>query len=378
VTNELAKALGTRLHREAVGITSQWIELVRASMHYRPRVELGIDTLRDHGPRLVREIWEFVAGNRDRPGDDVLDHLHVVVEERHGRGHDVQEVLREFDLLSEIVYDTMRDLADAQAAPGTAVAETGRRLHRGLTVLGTMTAGLYEEADRNSRRADRGRAARFRDDLAHEMKNPLGAALGALHNLGEEEITEPELRKRMLGLAERNVRRALDLLDDLRKMVEGEGGAEPEEPRSVQSLVDAVLVEVSEEAKRQEVELRVADPLPDVRVDGPRVQLALVNLAWNAVKYSDPAKPERWIEIRASATEHDVKVEVQDNGIGIPAENRDRVFRRFARAHPEHGDGTGLGLPIARDALRQIGGDIEVESEEGSGSTFVISVPTCG
>ncbi|HUG39563.1 MAG TPA: sensor histidine kinase [Longimicrobiales bacterium] len=375
MTNEFARTLGKRLHDEAVGITARWIELVHASMHYRPRAELGIDTLRDHGPRLVREIGEFVAGSRDRPAEEVLDHLREVVDARHGRGHDVQEVLGEIDLLAEILFETMRDLTGADPSPASMVAETGRRLHRGLTVIGTVTAGLYEEADRHVRRADRERDARFRDDLAHEMKNPLGAALGALQTLHEEDLADVEMQDRMLSLAVRNVRRALELLDDLRNLARGDAPAQATEPRSLQSLVDAVLVEVSEEARRQEVELRVAEPLPDARVDGPRVQLALVNVVWNAVKYSDPDKPERWVEIRASATNRHVDLRVQDNGVGIPADSRDRVFRRFARAHPEHTDGTGLGLPIARDGLLQIGGAIQVDSDEGVGSTFIIRAP---
>lgn len=64
-----------------------------------------------------------------------------------------------------------------------------------------------------------------------------------------------------------------------------------------------------------------------------------------------------------------------DNGLGIPPEAQDRLFTRFFRAHPDHAEGTGLGLSLTREAIRQIGGDVGVESEVGRGSTFYIIAP---
>lgn len=347
-------------------------------MHYRPRTELGVDTLREHGPRLVWEVAGFVGGDHGRPREEVLEHLREIVEIRRSRGHDVQEVLREFDLLGEVLFDALRDLAASRPPDPQDVSETGRRLHRGLAVIGTMTAGLFEEADLRERRLERERSARFRDDLAHEIKNPLGAALNALLTVREAGLGEDkELRERMLTLSERNVRRGLDLLDDLRTLA-GETGPDdelPQEPTPLDSMIDAVVVEVSEEARTQGVELRVTDDPPPTEVDRSRVQLALVNLVWNGIKYADPAKNERWVAIDAEETDDRLRIEVADNGVGIPPDQVERVFERFFRGRTGNGNGSGLGLPIARDAVRQIGGEIEVESEEGVGSRFTVTIP---
>lgn len=378
LNNEFAHATAHTFCSDAAHLTSQWIELVTATMHYRPRADLGVDTLRDHGPRLVREAAGFVGGDRGRPRGDVLEHLREVVEIRRSRGHDVQEVLREFDLLGEVLFDALRDLAVSRKPDPQQLSETGRRLHRGLAVIGTMTAGLYEEADRTERRMERQRSTRFRDDLAHEIKNPLGAALNALLTLREEGLGEdPELRARMLTLSERNVRRGLDLLDDLRTLADGADPNDeaPQEATPLATVIDAVVVEVSEEARRQSVELRVAGDLPAINVDRSRVQLALVNLVWNGIKYSDPTEDDRWVSVNAETTDDRLRIEVADNGVGIPPDQVERVFERFFRGSSEHGDGSGLGLPIPRDAIRQIGGGIEVESEEGAGSRFAATIP---
>lgn len=375
MTDSFTTTIATALRDEAAALTGRWVELIDVSMHYRPRPESALDMLRDHGPRLIREIAAFVDGERGAPRSDMLEHLREMVTIRRERGHDVQELLREVDLLGEVLYDALRDLSVATEHSAAGNSDAARRLHRGLAVIGTMVAGLYEEHENTDRRAKEERAKRFRDDLAHEIKNPLGAALGALSTLAEEDIGDPALRDRMRGLAERNVRRALDLVDDLRTMAEDDGGAETQQPRSIQSLVEGVLAEVSDAAARNGVELRTPSPLPDVRIDGPRVQLALVNTAWNAIKYADPSKDERIAEICAALEGDQVVIHVRDNGVGIPPESVDRVFERFFRADPGRSNGSGLGLPIAREAVRQIGGDITVESEEGIGTTFRIRAP---
>jgi signal transduction histidine kinase len=68
-------------------------------------------------------------------------------------------------------------------------------------------------------------------------------------------------------------------------------------------------------------------------------------------------------------------VHVSDNGLGIPAEQHDNIFQRHFRAHPERGNGTGLGLMIVREEVEQLGAEIEFSSEPGVGSTFRFSLP---
>jgi signal transduction histidine kinase len=104
----------------------------------------------------------------------------------------------------------------------------------------------------------------------------------------------------------------------------------------------------------------------------------------NAIKYSDPAKEKRWVEILGRVTSPDdaaeaqTIVEVRDNGLGVPEEKRSRLFERFYRAHEDTQadiDGTGLGLSIVRETAASMGGRTWAEFLE-DGSAFCFSIPT--
>jgi signal transduction histidine kinase len=136
-------------------------------------------------------------------------------------------------------------------------------------------------------------------------------------------------------------------------------------------------------AKARSVTVRIDPNLPPVEVSAAAVELCLTNLLANAIKYSDPSSDDRWVEVRGRALTRDdgsgeVVVEVADNGIGVPAEVRSRLFQRFFRAHEvsmPHVEGTGLGLSIIRDTVGGLGGRAWAEFP-AKGSVFAFSLPS--
>jgi two-component system OmpR family sensor kinase len=133
-------------------------------------------------------------------------------------------------------------------------------------------------------------------------------------------------------------------------------------------------------ADARAVEIRIADGLPTLTVDVGRLELAFVNLLSNAIKYSDPNKQERYVEVAAVTHDGWVRIDVRDNGVGIPETALGTVFERFTRAHTDDGamvhvGGIGLGLAIVEDCVRAMGGQIEVQSAEQQGTTFTITLP---
>ncbi|MFL5433355.1 MAG: sensor histidine kinase, partial [Myxococcales bacterium] len=119
------------------------------------------------------------------------------------------------------------------------------------------------------------------------------------------------------------------------------------------------------------------DPgLPAVAVDRDAMAQAVLNLLHNAVKYTGP---DKLIRLRGRRGGNGtVAIEVADNGVGIRPHERKRIFERFYRADDllsRHTEGTGLGLAIAKRIVEAHGGRIEVESQEGKGSTFRIEIP---
>ncbi|HVR83501.1 MAG TPA: ATP-binding protein, partial [Planctomycetota bacterium] len=105
------------------------------------------------------------------------------------------------------------------------------------------------------------------------------------------------------------------------------------------------------------------------------LQLVLVHLLSNAIKFVDPGVPAQVVIGVEEAPEH-VRIVIQDNGIGIPAEHHERIFGLFEQlALPESYPGTGIGLAIAKKAMERMGGRIDFESVPGKGSRFWVDLP---
>jgi len=134
---------------------------------------------------------------------------------------------------------------------------------------------------------------------------------------------------------------------------------------------------IAQGAEARSIEIRCELPDPPLRTMGDRRQLvsALYNLLENAAKYSDEGSV---VTLRAVANGDDIDLEVSDHGVGIPARDLERVFERFYRvdrARSRETGGTGLGLSIVKHVAENHGGTVEVESEEGEGSTFTLAIP---
>jgi signal transduction histidine kinase len=142
--------------------------------------------------------------------------------------------------------------------------------------------------------------------------------------------------------------------------------------------------QLRESARAHGVEIRIPADLPSIDVSAAAFELCLSNLLANAIKYSDPAKEKRWVEVRAYTTapndgaRPETIVEVRDNGLGVPEDRRQHLFERFFRAHEDIDreiDGTGLGLSIVRDAITSLGGRAWAEFHE-DGTSFLFTMPS--
>lgn len=221
----------------------------------------------------------------------------------------------------------------------------------------------------------------FNRALTHELRNRIGAAMGAAQMLGEfPELEEPE-RQQLSGVVYRNVESVGAVLDNLAELARL-GAADTRQQRHVTlgAAVAEAARQLREAARKQGVEIRIGE-LPPIEVNAAAVELCLTNFLSNSIKYSDPNKARRWVEVRAVTPPGDdaceVIVEVRDNGIGVPVEQRERLFERFFRAHEETRPsiaGTGLGLSIVRETVEALGGRAWAEFLP-SGSVFSISLP---
>jgi chemotaxis family two-component system sensor kinase Cph1 len=151
-----------------------------------------------------------------------------------------------------------------------------------------------------------------------------------------------------------------------------------EEGVVLRAATDEVLVEVlidyGEEIREKGVEMVIEKDLPPVKVDPIRLRQVLMNLIGNAIKYiGDNAKPR--IEIGARTEGETVILHISDNGVGIQREDQDKIFEPFKRFTSDGSHGLGIGLATVKRVVEGWGGNIQVESKPGEGTTFLFSAP---
>jgi signal transduction histidine kinase len=250
-----------------------------------------------------------------------------------------------------------------------------------LVQQATATRYLQRMTVRVREREDRLQA--FDRALTHELRNRIGAILGASQILETLDVADTD-RRRLAAVVARNaagMRVVLDNLLELTRIAGGGGGSRQERHVLLGAAVAEAVRQLRDMSDADVIDVIVED-MPPVEVSAAAVELALANLVSNAIKYADPAKPSRWVRISGQHTgEGDaahVVVTVRDNGLGVPVEARPRLFERFFRAHATSKatiEGTGLGLSIVREAIQELGGRVWVEFPDDGGAAFMFTIP---
>jgi signal transduction histidine kinase len=370
--------LGGELHRRSAELTRLWLDRLTARLDVHPRRIFPSDTLLNDMPEVLRAVSDYLCSGGDIGAEQIVrNEMTKLARLRREQGYDIDEILAEFEILGKILYDALREEArkfGRKVSPDYAV-EVGERLYRALMVITTITATTFREEGFQDRRERARLLGSFGRDLAHELRNRLSTAETALHLLDQEDL-DAATRERVLLALRRTVKRIEGVADDVHALAIAQGSEETAQGRrlSLRALLEETVTELRGMAEERGVRIEAREMVPDVQVDATRVELALINLIGNAVKYSDPAKEERWVRVSVQRDERWWRISVEDNGVGIPDGMQDRVFEQFVRAHPAVAEGSGLGLAIAREAVEQMGGRIWLESRTGVGTTFAFTV----
>jgi two-component system phosphate regulon sensor histidine kinase PhoR len=219
----------------------------------------------------------------------------------------------------------------------------------------------------------------FIANVSHELKTPLSTIKACAETLRDGAMNDSDTAQRFLGRIEEQSDRLHNLILDMLSLARIESGQEAFEIEPVDvAAVSAQCVESHQQpADAKGIRLLCEPGLPQLTVQADREGLAeiLNNLLDNAVKYT-PSGGSVTLRWRAAGTMG--RIEVADTGIGIREEHRKRVFERFYRvdkARSRELGGTGLGLAIVKHLTQSFGGRVDVESEPGHGSTFIVELP---
>jgi signal transduction histidine kinase len=275
-----------------------------------------------------------------------------------------------------------REIADlgssVRSMAGRLIADE-KALRAKVEELSTTTRHLGETREQLAGSEHMASVGRLAAGVAHEIGNPIAAIMG-MHDIIEDTETPEETRTDFLRRMRKETERINVVVRDLLDYARPESGP----PSGRQALADVAevtsdalaLVRPQKEWKGVDVKIDVASGL-HVRLSPQRLTQVLLNLLLNAgaVLYDKPHDAARSVTVRARMSgDARARIEVEDNGSGVAAEMRDRIFDPFVTTK-DVGSGTGLGLAVCRGIIEGAAGRISVDATYTAGARFVVELP---
>jgi two-component system sensor histidine kinase SenX3 len=292
----------------------------------------------------------------------LLDHIEMA---KNGlRSHRLRDALVDGDAAA------LRDSATLQIELPTRVIESTAHAARPPGTVVVVVRDITELRGLDRMRRD------FIANASHELKTPAASILALAETLRAAQ-RDPAAVGRLLRRLEHEALRLMSLVRDLLALSRIEEGQPPSLPLDFRRVVEAEAGRMRADAQGAGLRLDVDLGREDIVLTGSDSDLTLMvhNLVDNAIRYT-PGGGAISVTLRRCANR--AELSVTDTGVGIPAEDLTRVFERFFRvdaARARQTGGTGLGLSIVRNVAQAHGGDVDVVSEVGRGSTFTVRLP---
>jgi signal transduction histidine kinase len=386
ILSGFTELIAERMRAEHRVLAARWFERLLDLLPVDARHVFPTESLLDHIPALILEVAGYLREPDDQAiaaNTTILEKARELGELRHGQRASLHQVLREYQVLNGVlVAFVVEEMERLQLTPlPVESVSLVSRLNQAVHLLSQSTVESFVTLYTRTIAEQNERLEQFTRMAAHEWRQPVGALLFGINLLTRSDLDAPQT-ERTLSAVERNVQHLIELtrkLEVLARVQDRTDGPIVQEV-SAGTVAREAARQLREMAHARGVEVRIADDMPTLTVDVGRLELALLNLLSNAIKYSDAAKPERYVDVRGGADGAWCRLEIRDNGVGIPDEALPRVFQRFTRAHTERDDllhvgGIGLGLSITEDCVRAMGGQIDVRSVEREGTAFVLTLP---
>jgi signal transduction histidine kinase len=367
-----------------VELASRWLQRLRELLPVPAASVFPSESLLDHIPDLIEHLAEDLAAPGEHPlvaNTSVIAKAQELGDLRYRQQASVHQLLREYRLLAEVLSgfvseEIIRHQLDTHASESLAVAA---RLHEAVFLLMQTTVDTFVARYAETVAHQTTRLEGFNRMVSHELRQPLGTIRSAVELLRREDVV-PDVRERSLEIIESNSRRMATLTTRLLTLSSLAVDSLETQEVDLAQLVNDSIDQLAEMAAGRQVKLAVQVPAVRIVTDIARVDLIVVNLVSNAIKYSDPSKEERTVTISAVEDGDHVCLSVADNGVGVPTADLDRVFDGFYRAHAARdrelgADGLGLGLAIVAECARHIGATLALRSDDGSGTTFTVRIP---
>jgi len=211
---------------------------------------------------------------------------------------------------------------------------------------------------------------RLTSQIAHELNNPIYGIMNTLELL-KTEIPPESKRRRILELSLSEIQRLSEMLRNMLSFSKPE--EEKRRPVKIDELIEGILLVMEKQMKESNIQVEASfdSDIPEVMASTNQMRQVMLNILKNAKE----AMPKGGtLTVRTTREGNKVLIHIQDTGIGIPEEIRDKIFEAFFTTKQKV-KGVGLGLSVCYGIIKDHGGEIKVESEEGKGTTFTLSLP---
>jgi signal transduction histidine kinase len=390
--------LAERMTEAGNELARRWLDRVVALNVVDPEHVFPTRELLDHIPELIAGIAASLRPVSDG-GVEVASNPAIMAKARqlgqlrHTLGFSLQGVLKEYEVLGAILVHFLGEESraldlDRRAVP--AAFDMARRLHLALSTVLQATVDTYVDEYLDG-------ISRFERALGDQLRRPLAAAQGASELLAAGDSPLPPIERERL---QKTIRSSLAGMErSMQELVEFSAArfrrTLDRQRLRISDVVTDVRKQLRETAAARDVRIYIVTPMPELDVDAAGLEAVLEVLLSNAIRFSDPAKPERHVSVGCVLTEDDGWVlYVRDNGIGMTADEQRAALRpppdapgspgaarelptlTEAAAPSASGATAGLGLWLARQVVERWGGRLWVESAPKLGSIFFLSLPT--
>ena len=379
-----AHVLASSLRSASQALAERWLARIAERGNIDPESVYPV-TQRHNISLIILGVADYVDNTHESGvGSRMIGKAIELGALRFHQGFDAYEIFKEYELLAGVLYahlDTLADEALVEHRAHAAVLLCGRRLFGAVSLL-QQASILHFLRLADAKKAQREEHLRaFNRSLSHEIKNQIGALVGAGDALVTIAGLEHPERDRLIDIIVRNARVMQHTVENLLALSRTDGDARQHHRLRLSVAAREAARQLRDNSQRADVEIRLAE-FPDVEVNAAAVELCVTNYLSNAIKYADPKKRHRFAVISGSVEaapngQREVVIRVSDNGLGVPPEKRRGLFQRFYRAHDRastRAEGTGLGLSIVSETVVSLGGRAWAEFPS-TGSVFAFSLP---
>jgi signal transduction histidine kinase len=384
VAHDFGSQIAERMVAAHQTLAAKWLERLNALLPVDANDVFPTDHLLDHIPSLIVEIAEYLREpQREEFAANTLmmSKARELGELRYRQKASVHQLLREYRILGGILATFVQEevARDPERVDPSEAIMLLTALSQAVSILEQTTVETFIGKYTSTIERQTTRLENFNRMVSHELRQPIGALQFAL-TLAHATDDAGE-RDRYREVVDRNLARLNGMIDRLAVISRMTPVDTAQSQRLDLGLVAReVARQLRDMAEARAVEIRVVDPFPVVTVDVAALELVLINLVANAIKYAEPARAVRFVEIVSEVRDSAALLHVRDNGIGIAPERVPFIFDRAYRAHVQRDIelgtfGFGLGLAIVRDCASDQGWTLSVDSREGEGTAFTVLIP---